>query len=367
MLKTSITRLLDSLDGNSGEIPKIIHELCGKTFIFRFKLSEQNLAQGKEYYLVKRTFDIDEKLELKRRDDKVQEHQIKDKTNKKEAIALAPSFDELEDIEKINRHGIGQEIKNTYDEQGHVDQLELNEEIHNDKSGCEGKNSSTRKLNVTTKKKRRSMIVIDDSDEESKESYKKKVKVSDRKTKKKGRRPVDADVDNAFAKKKKALDKAFKTAARLEKRFYGKKTIGDVAENSESISTMKDSKKASRRLKQKKTIQKRRKERKNMMHTEIPNNKEDEQRNSHLNDTDMDNTIPIDINGIGKDNNNNSEDVGELSNSDKNTMHEKSNEDTNNVDINITREGITDPTKGKQAPTLYRSRRNRMLPVRYRD
>ncbi|CAO2144315.1 unnamed protein product, partial [Urochloa humidicola] len=74
------------------------------------------------------------------------------KTNKKEAIALAPSFDELEDIEKINRHGIGQEIKNTYDE-GHVDQLELNEEIHNDKSGCEGKNSSTRKSNVTTKKK----------------------------------------------------------------------------------------------------------------------------------------------------------------------------------------------------------------------
>ncbi|CAN6232609.1 unnamed protein product [Urochloa humidicola] len=414
MLKTSITNLLDSVDGNSEEIPKIILDLCGKTFIFRFKLSDQNLTQGKEYYLVKRTFDIDDKLELKCMDDKAEEHPIKEKSNEKEEKALAPAFDELEVINRINRHEIGQDGKNTYDEQERVDQLELNEEIHNDKSGCKGKKSSMRKLNVAPKKRRRAMIVIDDSDEESKESHKKKVKVSDSKSKKRGRRPVDANVDNDFDKKKKALEQALKTAARLEKRLYGKKTTGDVAENSESKSTMKDSRKTSRRLNQKKrrtsnytemttnqlntnideanakktsniddlecpnigdneakgrktekerakvkkTIQKRRKETKIMVHTKIPNNKEEQQSNVPLNDSDMDSTIS------GKDNNINLEDVGELSNSDKDTIQEKSNEETNN---SITREGTADPTKGNQAPTLYRSTRNRMLPVRYRN
>lgn len=64
MLKTSITDLLDSLNGKSEEVPKIIQQLCGKTLIFRFVLKEQNLTEGKEYYLVKKTFEPDEKLEL---------------------------------------------------------------------------------------------------------------------------------------------------------------------------------------------------------------------------------------------------------------------------------------------------------------
>ena len=58
------TDLLDSLDGKFEEIPKVIQQLCGKTLIFRFMLKEQNLTEGKEYYLVKKTFEPDEKLEL---------------------------------------------------------------------------------------------------------------------------------------------------------------------------------------------------------------------------------------------------------------------------------------------------------------
>lgn len=65
MLKTTITNLLDSLDGKSEEVPKIIQQMCGKTLIFRFKLNDQNLTQGREYYLVKRTFEADDNLELK--------------------------------------------------------------------------------------------------------------------------------------------------------------------------------------------------------------------------------------------------------------------------------------------------------------
>ena len=58
------TDLLDSLDGKFEEIPKVIQQLCGKTLIFRFMLKGQNLTEGKEYYLVKKTFGLDEKLEL---------------------------------------------------------------------------------------------------------------------------------------------------------------------------------------------------------------------------------------------------------------------------------------------------------------
>lgn len=64
MLKMTITDLLDSLNGKSEEIPKVIQQLCGKTLIFRFMLKEQNLTEGKEYYLVKKTFEPDEKLEF---------------------------------------------------------------------------------------------------------------------------------------------------------------------------------------------------------------------------------------------------------------------------------------------------------------
>jgi len=60
----TITVLLDSLNGKSEEIPKVIQQLYRKTLIFRFMLKEQNLTEGKEYYLVKKTFEPDEKLEL---------------------------------------------------------------------------------------------------------------------------------------------------------------------------------------------------------------------------------------------------------------------------------------------------------------
>lgn len=68
MLKITTTNLLDSLSGQIEEVPKVIQQLYGKTLIFRFKLSDQNLTEGKEYYLVKKTFEPDDKLEYKHLD-----------------------------------------------------------------------------------------------------------------------------------------------------------------------------------------------------------------------------------------------------------------------------------------------------------
>lgn len=72
MLKTTITNMLDSLNGNYEEVPKSIQQLCGKTLIFRFKFSDHNLTEGKEYYLVKRTFELNDKLEMKHFDDQAE-------------------------------------------------------------------------------------------------------------------------------------------------------------------------------------------------------------------------------------------------------------------------------------------------------
>jgi len=72
MLKTTITNMLDSLNGNYEEVPKSIQQLCGKALIFRFKLSDHNLTEGKEYYLVKRTFELNDKLEMKHFDDQAE-------------------------------------------------------------------------------------------------------------------------------------------------------------------------------------------------------------------------------------------------------------------------------------------------------
>ena len=44
----TIADMLDSLNGKSEEIPKVIQQLYGKTPIFRFMLKEQNLTEGKE-------------------------------------------------------------------------------------------------------------------------------------------------------------------------------------------------------------------------------------------------------------------------------------------------------------------------------
>lgn len=57
--------MLESLNGRTDEIPKNIHNLYGESFIFRFKLNNQNLTEGKPGYLVKKKFVPDDKLEAK--------------------------------------------------------------------------------------------------------------------------------------------------------------------------------------------------------------------------------------------------------------------------------------------------------------
>ena len=64
--------MLDSLNGNYEEVPKSIQQLCGKTLILRFKLNDHNLTEGKEYDLVKRTFELNDKLEMKHFDDQAE-------------------------------------------------------------------------------------------------------------------------------------------------------------------------------------------------------------------------------------------------------------------------------------------------------
>ena len=64
--------MLDSLNGNYEEVPKSIQQLCGKTLIFRFKFSDHNLTEGKEYYLVKRTYEPNGKLEAKHSDNEAE-------------------------------------------------------------------------------------------------------------------------------------------------------------------------------------------------------------------------------------------------------------------------------------------------------
>jgi hypothetical protein len=53
------------LQGNMDDVPKVIQELYGKFFIFQFKLNEINLTEGRQGYLVTRTFIPNEKLENK--------------------------------------------------------------------------------------------------------------------------------------------------------------------------------------------------------------------------------------------------------------------------------------------------------------
>ncbi|TVT97486.1 hypothetical protein EJB05_57267 [Eragrostis curvula] len=65
MLNTPISAVLESLQGNTEDVPSIIQKLYGKTLIFRFKLTNQNLTEGRSGYLVKKTFIPDDKLEQK--------------------------------------------------------------------------------------------------------------------------------------------------------------------------------------------------------------------------------------------------------------------------------------------------------------
>jgi hypothetical protein len=60
-----VPELPDLVKGNNDEVPKVIQELMEKIFIFRFKLNERNLTEGRQGYLVIRTYIPDDMLEKK--------------------------------------------------------------------------------------------------------------------------------------------------------------------------------------------------------------------------------------------------------------------------------------------------------------
>jgi hypothetical protein len=60
-----VPELPDLVQGNNDEVPKVIQELMEKIFIFRFKLNERNLTEGRQGYLVIRTYIPDDMLEKK--------------------------------------------------------------------------------------------------------------------------------------------------------------------------------------------------------------------------------------------------------------------------------------------------------------
>jgi hypothetical protein len=57
--------MLDSLEGNTENVPKAIQNLYEKVLIFRFKLNDSNLTEGRQGYLVRRTYIPDDNLERK--------------------------------------------------------------------------------------------------------------------------------------------------------------------------------------------------------------------------------------------------------------------------------------------------------------
>jgi hypothetical protein len=64
LIKTLVPDLLESLQGIVDDVLKVIQELYGKLFIFRFMLNEINVTEGRQGgYLVKKTFIHDDKLE----------------------------------------------------------------------------------------------------------------------------------------------------------------------------------------------------------------------------------------------------------------------------------------------------------------
>jgi hypothetical protein len=63
MLNTFVINLLDSSRGNSEDVPKVIEQLYGKVFIFQIRLNNYNLTEGRQGYVVRKTFVTDEKLE----------------------------------------------------------------------------------------------------------------------------------------------------------------------------------------------------------------------------------------------------------------------------------------------------------------
>jgi hypothetical protein len=65
IIGTGISELLDSLEENTEDVPKVIPNLYGKVFIFHFKLNDSNLVDGRQGFLVNKTYVPDDNLERK--------------------------------------------------------------------------------------------------------------------------------------------------------------------------------------------------------------------------------------------------------------------------------------------------------------
>ncbi|KAM0896059.1 hypothetical protein ACQ4PT_023433 [Festuca glaucescens] len=107
MLNTSVSMLLDSLDGKSQEVPKVIQQLCGRRLIFRFKLNNKNLTLGMQNYAVKKTFVPDDKLEMQYLVDKEEEVQNNKCQTDKSTVELVRVKEEPQD----KSHGKEQQYK----------------------------------------------------------------------------------------------------------------------------------------------------------------------------------------------------------------------------------------------------------------
>ncbi|KAJ1277134.1 hypothetical protein BS78_05G271300 [Paspalum vaginatum] len=186
MLKTTMTNLLDSLNGKSEEIPKVILELYGKTLIFRFKLNDQNLTDGKEYYLVKRTFEPDDKLEFKHLGAESKEEEI------------------IEDPISINPHlqvNAGR-------------QLEDSDEANNDKFPLSKK---------ANKRKRRAYTTMNDSDEDCNKNF--FIKEADIKSRKRVRGAVEGEAVEDHRALKRSMKKMRRTTTNVKSSAQGEQNI----------------------------------------------------------------------------------------------------------------------------------------------
>jgi hypothetical protein len=65
LLDISISDLLENLQGDVESVPPTIQTLYGKLYIFQFKLNDKNLTEGRQGYLVRKTFIPDDKIEEK--------------------------------------------------------------------------------------------------------------------------------------------------------------------------------------------------------------------------------------------------------------------------------------------------------------
>uniref|UniRef100_A0A0A9DJ53 Replication factor A C-terminal domain-containing protein n=1 Tax=Arundo donax TaxID=35708 RepID=A0A0A9DJ53_ARUDO len=186
MLNTSISNLLDPLNGNHEEVPKVIKQLCGRTLIFRFKLSNHNLTEGKPGYLVKRTFVPNEKLEIKF---------LNDGAEKEETVKDSP----VTMKSKLAEHA--------------KEDLKDSDDNNMDLSACKRNNSSSRS---------RPIILDEDSDKDCTEKSTQKEYTTEETPK-----VERLELDYSHAQKKAFVEQAIKTGIRLGKKIDGKKKNKD--------------------------------------------------------------------------------------------------------------------------------------------